>query len=132
MSRFLEYYKSRSVSDFIRDLKGRIDELKEENRQLKEMLRGDHLNLPLEWNLPPTISKIIKVLLSQEAATTQEIFNTLYFDDPNGGPDSPDIIQVHISLHRKKLKEFGIEIKHLRERGYYIVDKEEVLKRLER
>lgn len=93
------------------------DELREKVRQLEELLAAGVLRIPREFGLTGTEETILGVLLSHEMGTVDQFLHALYY---GRGDDSPggNIVNVYICRLRKKLGEYGIEIKTVWGRGY--------------
>ena len=77
---------------------------------------------PATWKLPGAEARFLNALLAaRETATKQWLMDTLYGDDPDGGPD-PKIIDVYVCKLRPKLRAlFGEDaIETVWGRGYRI------------
>lgn len=63
--------------------------------------------------LTPKQRKLYEIVRSagQLGITCRDLMNRLYADDPDGGPDSQNVVQVHTSFANKRLKAFGFAIR---------------------
>ena len=52
--------------------------------------------------------------------TLQQMMDTVYADDPNGGPESDNIISVQVNQMKKLLAPFGLSISGYK--GYSLID----------
>lgn len=92
------------------------DYLKEENRQLKEMLHGSpDVIFPREWDLRVAETRLLRSLCAVKGIRPHEVLLRACamsdFVDEN-------LLKVQISRIRKKLKPHGIEIKTVYGVGY--------------
>lgn len=60
-------------------------------------------------HLSPTQQMIYNYIAKKPHCTANQIYNYLYSDDPNGGPEFPNIIQVYISQINRKLSDHKIK-----------------------
>jgi hypothetical protein len=123
-------------------LNDQLDYLREENRQLKEALRGGSapadppsieldpgnptelaflLNSP--WPMPLQQRKLIVALVAHEFLPLQRIINIVYAGKELPS-DPPGSARVLLSNTRKSLARYGIEIRTDRDRGYSISEED--------
>lgn len=98
-------------------LRIRIEELEEENRQLREMLFGAGWEPPHELRLSRSEAVILQTLVNHERCSHELLRRgTLRPGDEDNR--EYQIISVHIFKLRRKLKPYGIEIETLWGQGY--------------
>lgn len=101
------------------NLAERCEHLEEENRQLKEVLRGsDAARFPPKWRLSVAEKKILRSLLSAgDGFRTHDALRSVCVMH-----DETDVavVAVHISRIRKKLSPYGVEIHSIWGEGYKI------------
>lgn len=97
----------------------RCDELAEENRQLREILKPP-MPLPAEWKLTGSEATLFRHLATRQLATSESAYVALYGFD---GERDPKIVDVFICKMRAKLSRFGVSIKTLWGEGYQLEDR---------
>ena len=86
-------------------------------------------NYVLEWGknrltLTPRQGIVVSRLASRHPATYENLTESLYGHDENGGPDDPtNVIAVTICHLRKRLKDTPFEIRRVRDGHYSLVRK---------
>lgn len=106
----------------IADLRGQIEDLKAEKRDLLAQLVPSELrdNFPSKWALTPTESAMLAFLVARAPATRtkEQILSAIY---PNID-DAPElkIIDVFVCKLRKKIDRFGLKIETVWGYGYRI------------
>lgn len=97
-----------------RALRDRIDELEEENRQLKEMLRPN-LVFPKALGLSPTLEAIAAMLLARapNLVPHESLLVQIW-----GEGGEKRTLEVHVCKLRKILLKHGISIERIWGRGY--------------
>lgn len=98
-------------------LRDKIDELTEENRQLKEAI-APKLDFPIAWRLRPAESAMLACLYSSPTGfrrheALRAASATTSMDDK--------IVHVRVSHIRKKLTPLGIEIRGVWSQGYELL-----------
>lgn len=79
------------------------------------------MRLPEGWFKSNTIKRRIwDAVTSWPGMTATELMDWCYGHDPNGGPDSQNIISVHVNQMNKSLKTIGLKIKGDRFTGYIV------------
>lgn len=82
----------------------------------------------LEWNgghvaLTPSQGVIVSRLFKGRATTYDELIDSLYSDDPNGGPNDPhNLIAVNLCRIRKKLQDSPLKILRVRAACVQLMD----------
>lgn len=115
-----------SVASFIRPREAaRIEALEAENALLRaRVVEAERLafagdwTAPAEWGLTAAQERIFGLLLSRERATKAQMASASWSLRPDCDVPDPKTIDVQLSLMRRKLKPFGIEIRTLWGRGY--------------
>lgn len=72
----------------------------------------------------PIKQAIFDFIRTHPGCTRNQIINSVYADDPNGGPENVSIISAHLQQMRPTLTAAGIAIRCDRSReasGYYVV-----------
>ena len=92
-------------------LEARVDQL--------ERAMGMDFIAPLEWRLTTAETRVFGVLLARELATVEAVMAALYRDVAKDEAQ-PKIVDVFVCKIRRKLKPFGVEIRTLWARGYYL------------
>lgn len=105
-----------------------VEFLREKVRQLEALKIGETKLLPEEWNLTALESRIVWMLLENDALSKREIFDHLYHGRFDDAPDLK-VLDAHNTHIRRKLNRYGIEIRTRRAVGHYIPNRKEVLKR---
>lgn len=102
----------------IAKLRERIDELEEENRQLKQRSVPDAV-FPMRWRLTEREDTFLRVLLAAPGVSSRE---TLLDAAYNQNADTPElkIVDVFICKLRKKLAPDGIAITTVWGRGFWL------------
>lgn len=100
----------------IAELNARVDELEEENRQLRE-LAAPEFRYPAEMKLTPTEGQVLAVIAARSGPTSAGRINNILY--AVAGIDVQDkTIDVFICKIRRKLKPFGIEIRNVWGHGF--------------
>lgn len=102
----------------IKAMKERIEELEEENRQLRALLTprlADHIDIPL------TASQraILDVIVAHPFASYEMLLSALEHLIPHG-ERLESIVKVHMHRLRAKLKPFDVRIRVVYTEGYYM------------
>lgn len=97
-------------------------ELEERVRQLQQLLLPDDWAPPLEWGLTVKEAAIVGLLLRRKVCTKQYLMDAMYSLRATDEAPEQKIIDVFVCKVRKKLGAFGVEIKTLWGKGYYIED----------
>lgn len=92
--------------------------LREENRQLRAMLKSPDFVVPREWNLSRCEKDALNALYSSPSGP-QSKARLLVASKVKPEADEK-VIEVRVSSMRRKLKPFGIEIKNIWGEGYYL------------
>jgi DNA-binding response OmpR family regulator len=102
-----------------RQMQDRIEELEEEVRRLREML-APALKFPLELRLSPMQERILSAIYARapNIVAHQRIFAAVY-PDPDTAPET-NSLAVQVSILRRKMKPYGVEIKNRWGDGLYI------------
>ena len=94
----------------ISELEDEVFNLKEDLRLLKRSIQTP-LVTPLSWGLSPMPKKILELIYTANGmATYERIYHACYAERLD--PPSLQVLTVHISNMRRKLKKHGIEIKN--------------------
>lgn len=104
--------------DDVTALRARIDQLEFENEQLRTAL-GEYVSFDGLPALTRTERRIIS-LLALRPRTHDQLYAALYADRASG--PYAQVVSVFISRLRKKLKDYGIEIKNEAGIGYRLPD----------
>ena len=91
--------------------------LREEVRQLRELLTPTSIIVPLEYGLTNRQAQLYAHLASREMATKESIMLAIYSDQVDALPDIK-IVDVFVCKLRKKLLPFGILIDTIWGQGY--------------
>lgn len=92
-----------------------VDYLREENRQLKQMLRGPDTEFPKEWGLIPHECRLLRALVAIGGPRPSDVLLRACAVSESA---SDSLLKVRISRLRKKLATTGIEIKTVYGVGY--------------
>lgn len=92
-----------------------VDYLREENRQLKQMLSGPHAEFPKEWGLISHECRLLRALMAIKGVRPRE---TLLRACAVSESASENLLKVRVSRLRKKLTPVGIEIRTVYGIGY--------------
>ena len=111
----------------VKRLRDENEELHEKVRQLEQVLRPPFI-APYEWHLTEYETIILSSLLSAKFISKERLFASLYSD--YNEPPSGNVLSVFVVTLRKKLSPFGVVIKNLWGRGYYLEDLEQWRSRL--
>ncbi len=97
-------------------LRGRIEELEEENRQLKDLL-SPPVSFPIAWRLSPQECRLLSALFTHERLSHDVARAAL-----QSRSDTPcqSLVSANICHLRRKLKPMGIEIINIAWFGYAI------------
>ena len=107
------------------DIAARLETVEVENEMLREqiakleLLLGMQAAAPIEFRLTGKEEGVFGVLMAREIATKEMVMFALY---SSLGKDEaePKIVDVFICKIRRKLKPFGIDIKTVWGKGYYL------------
>jgi two-component system cell cycle response regulator CtrA len=99
------------------ELKVRIEELEEENRQLKQQL-ATLFEMPHALGLSGTEGRILAYIFKQSPRTAH--LERLCFVIWPGRSITKEMINVYLFRIRKKLKPFGIELQTIYGEGYFL------------
>lgn len=102
--------------------RGKIEDLEELIRQLREQLVPPSSKVMKEWMLSSTEARIFSHLTTREIATRESILAALYSDRAEDYPSS-GIISVFIVRMRKKLKPFNVTIETVWGVGFSLKDR---------
>lgn len=119
-----------SDADLIRTLTIERDELRERVRQLEEDLRTIHNEIcfPQSLRLSRTQERILAHMLERSCATKESLRILLYSHRVDDERVS-NVIHVHISHMRPRLKRFAIEIETIRGIGFALSDESKAILR---
>lgn len=111
----------------VKRLRDENEELHEQLRQLKQVLTPPFI-APYEWHLTKYETLVLSSLLSAKFISKERLFVSLYshYNEPPSG----NVLSVFVVTLRKKLSPFGVVIKNLWGRGYYLEDLEQWRSRL--
>lgn len=107
------------------DVDARLEVVEIENEMLREQIRkletmlGVHFGSPLEFGLTGSEECVFGVLMLRELATKEMISIALYNSLGKEAADEK-IVDVFVCKIRAKIKAFGIEIKTMWGKGYYL------------
>lgn len=97
----------------------RIEYLEEENRQLREALRGSpDLHFPAKWELCPAEKRILRSLIGANDGYRSR--TALKHAASVSDATDEQTINVHVSRLRRKLAPFGVNIATVYGQGYQI------------
>lgn len=102
----------------VSQLRAENDELRERIRQLEESLI-DKAEIPHCFGLTVSQARLLAFLLKRESAYLESIRVAL-FGASVGEPQSANLVSVMICKIRQKLRPFGVEIKTIWGRGYFL------------
>lgn len=96
----------------------RIEELEEEVRRLREILRFDQPTVPAEWGLTQKEADLLLAIaaVSPSPLSTAGAMRRVW----SGTSTTPRVVSVHMRRMRVKLKPFGILIRTLGRSGYHL------------
>ena len=101
--------------------------LREKVRLLEQVLTPPFI-APYEWHLTKYETKVLSSLLSAKFISKERLFVSLYSD--YNDPPTDNNLRVLVSKLRKKLSPFGVVIKFIWGRGYFLEDLEQWRSRL--
>ncbi len=102
-----------------RQMQDRIEELEEEVRQLRELL-APPLKFPPEMRLSPMQERILSAIYARAPnVVAHERVAVAVYPDPDMAPET-NSVAVLVSILRRKLKPYGIEIKNRWGEGLYL------------
>ena len=107
----------------VADLRETLAVLREENRQLRELLRHDSVDVPLEWGLTRTQRIVFRLLVSREWVTPEAFAAAAYSHRSDGGPDSVKNLRGQIHKIRRKTARYGVHIKSIYGVGFRLRDR---------
>jgi DNA-binding response OmpR family regulator len=99
-------------------LEAECERLRFEVEELRAVLFGADLVLPLEWRLTAMQTRMFGVLLARERVSRPQLMSALYGLRLDGEIPDEKIVDVQIFHMRRKLKPFGIEIANVWGQGY--------------
>lgn len=96
----------------------RIEELEEEVRRLREILRFDQPTVPVEWGLTPKEVDLLLAIasVSPSPLSTAGAMRRVW----PGSSATPRVVSVHMRRMRLKLKPVGISIRTRGRAGYQL------------
>ena len=101
-----------------------IDTLREEVRQLKQMLGiSGRFVYPPQLKLSPATGKLYGLLMQREVVSKDTAMRALYFDRPGDVPGDR-IIHMFVFRLRGELAQVGVEVKKKWREGYYLEAKD--------
>jgi len=71
--------------------------------------------------LPPTKKRILDVVRRHPGIDAETLRGLVWADDPNGGPENPKAIHVHVHQLNRRLQLHGIRVRGSCSGGYRIV-----------
>ena len=108
-----------TIRDALMDaIEAENENLREENRQLREML-GFTFEAPPVFGLTGKECKVFGSLMKRDIASKEFIMNCLYLDGVNDAAEIK-IVDVFICKIRAKLKPFDVTIETQWGQGYYM------------
>lgn len=113
----------------IAQLQARVDELEEENRQLKDQLLDVTWEPPLEIGLTGKEAALIAILMKQKGVVSKESLLGTMYQLMTDDPPELKIIDVFVCKARKKLRPYGLEIATVWGRGYELPEATKALLR---
>lgn len=89
----------------------RENEILRERVLFLENLFIPKLLVPVEWELSPSLIRVLEALLGSRGTLTKENYDLLLYSDRHDGeiPD-PKIVDVHVHKLRKAFKKVGVPI----------------------
>lgn len=111
----------------VKRLRDENEELHERLRQMQQVLTPPFI-APYEWHLTKYETKVLSSLLSAKFISKERLFVSLYSD--YNDPPTDNNLRVLVSKLRKKLSPFGVVIKFIWGRGYFLEDLEQWRSRL--
>ena len=99
--------------------------LQQENIRLRARVKeledrlGIDVAIPHEWKLTKTERAIFVMLVRREIVQKTAIFDELYAERSDGGPET-DVINVFVSKLRRKVQPHGVEILSSYGVGFYL------------
>lgn len=106
----------------VRRLRDENEKLHEQLRQLKQVLTPPFI-APYEWHLTKYETLVLSSLLSARFISRERLFASLY--SHYNEPPSYGVLDVFMVKLRKKLSPFGVVIKTVWGRGYFLEDLEQ-------
>lgn len=104
----------------IRALRERIDELEEENRQLRDAFAPTAV-FPLEWRLSAAENGVLALFVRTQQAVTKDMIRYAMAFLPNAKRQAPDVVSnlatVVITNLRTKLRLAAVEVEIVNVRG---------------
>ena len=95
----------------------RYETVMEENRQLRELLKGPERTFPIEWRLSPAETRILQCMANCPDGCSRE---RLEFVAADGRERSPETLKAQIWRLRQKLSKFGVFIETYYGVGYVV------------
>jgi hypothetical protein len=77
--------------------------------------------VPNELELTPTQRRILGAVQRHPGISSEELRGLVWADDPNGGPENPKTIHVHVHLLNDRLAAHGFVVRGSGSDGYRIV-----------
>lgn len=96
-----------------------VEYLREDNRQLKQLLSGPVADFPKEWGLISHENRLLRAFLAIRGPRPHAALLRACAVSESA---SDDLLKVRISRLRKKLAPFGIEIKTVYGIGYQLTE----------
>ena len=106
----------------------KIDELKEQVRQLKKLLVPVFVT-PIEWGLTAQQQTLFCMLLKRDLVT-RDMFNAVAITRPSTKNAANQCCDMSVHRLRKKLKKYGVQVKTEWGLGWRLVDRKNWQKRL--
>ena len=104
-------------------LRDRIEELEEENRQLRDLLKCEDVELPREWGLTKAEARFVRLILGNPIATYELIMSALWWDKADGPPDTAhNSISIRVCRIRQKIPLLRDGLKNVHGQGYELTD----------
>lgn len=113
-----------SQSDLIRgiaQLRARVDTLEAEVERYRGIMRDAEADCPSAWGLTATETKVAALLLRRRGkmVTHESIISYVWGDEE---PDSVEnVMCIHVSRIRRKVRPHGLDIEMIWGRGYKLV-----------
>jgi hypothetical protein len=82
--------------------------------------------IPQDLALPPIKRRILDAVQRRPGISAEELRTSVWAADPNGGPENPKVIHVHIWQLNKALQLHRLRFRGSTSHGYRLVSTEEI------